>query len=195
MLEVLNNMKVRWISFAIAASLWIVDAYSTGFIEYYPMSLRSTLQNHLFFIYMHWLGNLNVTMTLIGIYWFPTYHIGISLPFYPVFATLFLAYAIFLTVKDTLLSINQGRFKRKAAGKLSFAVFVSTITTGACCTFPIIYYAIAIFFSASASLGFDIYLSYYSYLIDTFIAVFLLLLHRKNTKKRTVWVRPSVTHM
>lgn len=174
----LNNKEIRGISLTIAALLWITDAYSAGFIEYYSLSLRPTLHNHLLFVVFGWLGNLNVTMTLNGIYWFPTYHLGISLPFYPLFTTLFLVYAIFLTTGDALRSLH-GK-KRIATSKLSFSIFISTITTGACCTFPIIYYLIALFFSASTSLGFDIYLSYYSYLIDTLIAVFLLWIHRKN---------------
>lgn len=179
----LSKRKVRWIAFTIAASLWALDAYSAGFIEYYQNNLRVTLHNHLSFLFVGWQGDFHYTLDLAGIYWFPTYHIGISLIFYPLITTLFLSYAIFLTIGDTLKSLKGKKVKSRVTGKLSFSIFTSTIATGSCCTFPIIYYLIALFLTSSASLSFDIYLSFYSYLIDTLIAVFLIWLHKRNVNR------------
>ena len=176
-----RDRKILWISLTVAVLLWFIDAYSAGFIEYYPASLRLSLGNHMFFVSLGWQGSLYYTMRLDGIYWFPSYHIGISLIFYPLLTTAFLTYAIFLTIEDTIKSLKRKPHKGLATGKLSFSIFISTITTGACCSLPIVYYLIALIFSASASLGVYIYLTYYSFMIDTLSAVFLLWVHRRNT--------------
>ncbi len=169
----------------ISALLWIMNAFSAGFFEYYGESLYGAIGkgvgNKL--IFAVWTNNFHLFLDLSGLYWFPTYHFGVSLPIFPLFFTLYLSYALFVTLRDIFASWNK-KNRRTVVAKFSYSFLVSTLTTGACCTFPIIYFAIAIFVSASTSLAFDIFLGRISYLIDVLNGTFLIWLHRRNRIKR-----------
>ena len=169
----------------ISIGLWVMDAFSAGFFDYYRGSLYGAISNGINhrIMFLVWSNNIHMLLGFSGFYWYPTYHFEISLPIFPVILTIFLSYAIFLTLMDVFKQMALSS-KRKHVMKLSFSVFASTITTGACCTFPIIYFAIAIFVSASASLAFDIYLEEVSYLIDVINGAILIWLHFRNMSVR-----------
>lgn len=173
-----------FLALLISAGLWVMNAFSAGFFEYYKYSLYSVIDGvKRKVLFAVWTGNLHTFMELSGFYWFPTYHFGISLPIFPVIFTIYLSYAIFLTLRDMFTGTRQAN-KKEHLIKISFSFFASTITTGACCTFPIIYFAIAIFVSASSSLAFDVYLGEVSYLIDAVNGSFLIWLHLRNKSSR-----------
>jgi hypothetical protein len=162
---------------------WLFLAISSGMIEFYPFSLADalskTVANRPVFIYYH---NFDYFLTYGGLYWFPTYHIGITFPVLQFTLSVFLSVLISLVLKDILKIKNNNSLKRRNGIMLGSSMLSLISTTGACCSLPFVYYALSLVMTTSASFGVTLFFSSYSYFIDEALIVLLAFLHFRNKR-------------
>ena len=177
-----KGMKTVFLGLIISISYWVIFAFSSGLFEFYSVSLYAVLSEGVGRIPVFALhtGNIYSLMAYSGLYWFPTYHFGISFPIFPFLISVLLTYSVYLLVID-LITI----FKLRKKGKKSLLVFIPTVasslfSTGACCTLPIAYFVLALFLSATTSFAVYLVFAEYSYLMDAIVISFMLWVHRRN---------------
>lgn len=167
----------------LGAVYWLIFAASSGMIEYYDHSLSGVLSkgvwHRITFIYY---GNAHDFLQYSGIYWFPTNHIGITLPILQTILSVFLAVMVPLVVYDIMKIKRYGRIGRASGLSLGGSIISLISTTGGCCSLPIIYYALALVASSSTSFGVTLFFASYSYLIDAAMLIILGVLHVRNVR-------------
>ncbi|MGC8563104.1 MAG: hypothetical protein ACP5UZ_06720 [Thermoplasmata archaeon] len=177
----LNSRSLGLIS--LGTLYWLLFAASSGMIEYYDHSLSGVLSegvgHRITFIYY---GNAHDFLQYSGIYWFPTNHVGITLPILQTILSVFLAVMVPLAVDDIMKIKRNGRIGRAGGLSLGGSILSLISTTGGCCSLPIIYYALALVASSSASFGVTLFFASYSYLIDAAVLIILGVLHVRNIR-------------
>ena len=167
---------------SLGALYWLLFAASSGMIEYYGHSLSGVLSKGVghritFILY----GNVHDFLQYSGIYWFPTDHVGITLPVLQAMLSVFLAVMVPLVVGDIIKMKRNGKIVRANGLTLGGSILSLITTTGGCCSLPFIYYALALVASSSANFGVTLFFASYSYLIDAILLVILGMLHIRNT--------------
>ncbi len=167
----------------VGAIYWFLFSLSSGMIQYYRYSLgdvlSKTIGNEPVFIYYH---NISYFLMYGGIYWFPTYRIGISLPLMQFTLSIFLAIMVSLVVGDTIKINRSNVSKRENEISIGGSLISMITTTGGCCSLPFVYYLLSFITTASTSFGATIFFASHSYLIDAFIILILVVLHLRNRK-------------
>ena len=163
---------------------WLLFAFSSGMIEYYGSSLAGILGDSVGngpFFALHF-NNARDFLKYSGLYWFPTDHIGLSLPILQFVLSVSLSSMASLTMIDLIKSKKSGGRRRGKILSLGGSMIPAVFTTGACCSLPLIYYALLVVTSVSASFGVTLLFASYSYLLDAIIFTVLLLFHMRNKK-------------
>ena len=167
----------------VGALYWFLFSISSGMIQYYRYSLSDvlskTIGNKPVFIYYH---NISYFLMYGGIYWFPTYHIGITLPLMQFTLSVFLAIMVSLVVGDTIKIKRSNVLKKENRISIGGSLISLITTTGGCCSLPFIYYLLSFVTTASTSFGATLFFVSHSYLIDAFIILILVVLHLRNRK-------------
>ena len=160
---------------------WFFFSLSSGMIQYYRYSLgdvlSKTIGNEPVFIYYH---NISYFLMYGGIYWFPTYRIGISLPPMQFTLSIFLAIMVSLVVGDTIKIKRSNVSKRENGISIGGSLISMITTTGGCCSLPFVYYVLSFVTTASTSFGVTLFFASHSYLIDAFIILILVVFHLRN---------------
>lgn len=177
-----KEIKTVLLSLIISISYWIIFAFSSGMFEYYPVSLYDVLEigvgtNPVFVLHT---GDIYSIMEYSGLYWYPTYHFGITFPIFPFLISVLLTFAVYFLAMD-LITI----FKLRVKSKKTFLILAPTVassvfSTGACCSLPIAYFILALFLSATTSFAVYLIFAEYSYLMDAIVISLMLLVHRRN---------------
>ena len=162
---------------------WFFLAISSGMIEYYRFSLAGVLSKTVGhipkFIYYQ---NFGYFLIYGGLYWFPTYHIGITLPVVQFTLSVFLSVMVALVLEDTLKIGNRKYLKKGNGISLGGSMLSLISTTGACCSLPFVYYALSLVTTTSTSFGVTLFFSSYSYFIDEAIIIVLAFIHFRNRR-------------
>ena len=122
----------------VGALYWFLFSISSGMIQYYRYSLSDvlskTIGNEPVFIYYH---NISDFLMYGGIYWFPTYHIGITLPLMQFTLSVFLAIMVSLVVGDTIKIKRSNLLKKENRISIGGSLISLITTTGGLLLFAI----------------------------------------------------------
>lgn len=182
--SLIQNSKLINITLIIIGALyWFFFSLSSGMIQYYRYSLgdvlSKTIGNKPVFIYSH---NISYFLMYGGIYWFPTNHIGITLPLMQFILSIFFAMMVSLVVGDSIKIKRTNVSKRENGISVGGSLISMITTTGGCCSLPFVYYFLSFVTTASTSFEVTLFFASHSYSIDAFIILILVALHLRNRK-------------